>query len=107
MNNKYTDSLPPLPFSSYSSYPRSTSLLLYLPSPTGTNKKGKAAKTALNLFLHDRSTNLLEKDLMKAVKDVDLSRNIPGKVKLSAPHLHAAKAAGKSAAKDKKKNINS
>jgi len=73
----------------------------------GTNKKGKAAKTALNLFLHDRSTNLLEKDLMKAVKDVDLSRNIPGKVKLSAPHLHAAKAAGKSAAKDKKKNINS
>ena len=71
---------------------------------SGNNKKGKAAKTALNLFLHDRSTTSLEKDLLKAVKDVDLSRNIPGKVKLSAPHLHAAKAAGKSAAKEKRKN---
>jgi len=73
----------------------------------GTNKKGKAAKTALNLFLHDKSTSPLEKDLMKAVKDVDLSRNIPGKVKLSAPHLHAAKAAGKSAAKEKKRTFSS
>ena len=60
----------------------------------------------MNLFLHDRTTTPLEKDLMKAVKDVDLSRNIPGKVKLSAPHLHAAKAAEKSAAKEKKKTVN-
>ena len=69
--------------------------------------QGKAAKTALNLFLHDRTTSALEKDLMKAVKDVDLSRNIPGKVKLSAPHLHAAKSAGKSSAKEKTRSLTS
>lgn len=57
----------------------------------GTNKRGKAAKTALNIFLQDRAATQREKDLLKAVKDEQLARNIPGKVKLSAPRLLRAK----------------
>ncbi|XP_049952116.1 ribosome quality control complex subunit NEMF-like [Schistocerca serialis cubense] len=53
----------------------------------GTGKRGKAAKTALNVFLKDHTTTAREKDLIKSVKDEDLSRNIPGKVKISAPQL--------------------
>lgn len=29
-----------------------------------------------------------EKDLLKSVKDEAFARNLPGKVKVSAPHLH-------------------
>ncbi|XP_041469518.1 nuclear export mediator factor NEMF-like [Lytechinus variegatus] len=54
----------------------------------GTSKKGKAAKTSLNMFQHSKETTQREKDLFKGVKDADLSRNIPGKVKLSAPNLN-------------------
>lgn len=57
----------------------------------GTSKRGKAAKTAVNMFLHDRSITPREKDLLKAVKDEQLARNIPGKVKLSAPRAQAFK----------------
>lgn len=53
----------------------------------GTGKRGKAAKTALNIFLKDRNTSPREKDLIRSVKDEDLARNIPGKVKISAPQL--------------------
>nr|CAH7713770.1 unnamed protein product [Callosobruchus chinensis] len=53
----------------------------------GTGKRGKAAKTAVAMFLKDRSVTPREKDLLKAVKDEQLARNIPGKVKLSAPRL--------------------
>lgn len=53
----------------------------------GTGKRGKAAKTALNMFMKDRSSTQREKDLMKSVKDENLARNLPGKVKLSAPKL--------------------
>ncbi|XP_066993709.2 ribosome quality control complex subunit NEMF homolog [Anabrus simplex] len=53
----------------------------------GTGKRGKAAKTALNMFLKDRSATQREKDLIRSVKDEDLARNIPGKVKVSAPQL--------------------
>lgn len=49
----------------------------------GTNKRGKAAKTALESFLRDKEATQREKDLIKAVKDQDLARNFPGKVKLS------------------------
>ncbi|XP_022913769.2 ribosome quality control complex subunit NEMF homolog [Onthophagus taurus] len=55
----------------------------------GTSKRGKAAKTAVNMFLQDRTISAREKDLLKAVKDEQLARNIPGKVKLSAPRLQA------------------
>ncbi|KAM4663533.1 ribosome quality control complex subunit NEMF [Discoglossus pictus] len=53
----------------------------------GTQKKGKAAKTALNSFMHSKETSAREKDLLRSVKDTDLSRNMPGKVKVSAPNL--------------------
>ncbi|XP_030834468.1 nuclear export mediator factor Nemf isoform X1 [Strongylocentrotus purpuratus] len=57
----------------------------------GTGKKGKAAKTTLNMFQHSKETTPREKDLFKGVKDADLSRNIPGKVKLSAPNRNQKK----------------
>ncbi|CAN7991727.1 unnamed protein product [Ixodes hexagonus] len=57
----------------------------------GTGRRGKAAKTALTVFMHDRATSTRERDLLRASKDQDISRNIPGKVKLSAPHLQKHK----------------
>ncbi|XP_051867278.1 ribosome quality control complex subunit NEMF-like [Pristis pectinata] len=57
----------------------------------GTQKKGKAAKTALHNFLHSKEALQREKDLLRSVKETDLSRNIPGKVKVSAPNLLAKK----------------
>uniref|UniRef100_A0A4W3JBI0 Ribosome quality control complex subunit NEMF n=1 Tax=Callorhinchus milii TaxID=7868 RepID=A0A4W3JBI0_CALMI len=57
----------------------------------GTQKKGKAAKTALHSFMHSKDSTSREKDLFRSVKDTDLSRNIPGKVKVSAPNLLALK----------------
>lgn len=53
----------------------------------GTGKRGKAAKTALNVFLKDKLASQREKDLLKFVKDQELARNFPGKVKISAPQL--------------------
>ncbi|NXY62485.1 NEMF factor, partial [Callaeas wilsoni] len=57
----------------------------------GTQKKGKAAKIALHNFMQSREASAREKDLFRSVKDTDLSRNIPGKVKVSAPHLQNMK----------------
>lgn len=57
----------------------------------GTGRRGKAAKTALTVFVQDKSTSPRERDLLRACKDQDISRNIPGKVKLSAPHLQKRK----------------
>lgn len=53
----------------------------------GNGKRGKASKTALQMFLQDKKCSPREKDLLKAVKDETLARNIPGKVKISAPQL--------------------
>lgn len=53
----------------------------------GTGKRGKAAKTAVNIFLKERTTTAREKDLIRSVKDENLARNLPGKVKLLAPQL--------------------
>jgi len=53
----------------------------------GANKKGKATKTALGMFQASRDTNPQEMDHLRSVKDYDLSRNLPGRVKLSAPNL--------------------
>ena len=65
-------------------------------------------KTAIEIFLRDKATNQNEKDLIKALKvnfhliitlseqiicvylplkDQDVARNLPGKVKVSAPNL--------------------
>ncbi|CAD7084188.1 unnamed protein product [Hermetia illucens] len=53
----------------------------------GTGKRGKASKMALLMFSKDRACTQREKDLLKGVKEEALARNIPGKVKLSAPQL--------------------
>jgi len=53
----------------------------------GTGKWGKAAKTAVNMFLKERTTTAREKDLIRSVKGENLARILPGKVKLSAPQL--------------------
>jgi hypothetical protein len=57
----------------------------------GTSKRGKAVKTAMNMFMTDRATTAREKDLLRSMKEQDLARNLPGKVKLSAPQLHKNK----------------
>jgi NFACT protein C-terminal domain len=57
----------------------------------GTGKRGKAAKTALAIFLRDKTCSQREKDLLKSVKEQDLARNFPGKVRLSAPQMMKAK----------------
>ncbi|XP_034115608.1 ribosome quality control complex subunit NEMF homolog [Drosophila albomicans] len=53
----------------------------------GTGKRGKAAKVAINMFSKDKACNNREKDLLKSIKEEALARNIPGKVKISAPQL--------------------
>ncbi|XP_063895771.1 ribosome quality control complex subunit NEMF homolog [Helicoverpa armigera] len=57
----------------------------------GASKRGKAAKTAVQVFLRDKAGTPREKDLLKAVKEENIARNFPGKVKLSAPQLHKHK----------------
>eukprot|EP00106_Octopus_bimaculoides_P020519 XP_014787961.1 PREDICTED: nuclear export mediator factor NEMF-like [Octopus bimaculoides] len=57
----------------------------------GSTKRGKASKTALTMFSQDKTASSREKDLIKILKDCDISRNIPGKVKLAAPNLQKQK----------------
>ncbi|XP_051578777.1 ribosome quality control complex subunit NEMF-like isoform X1 [Myxocyprinus asiaticus] len=57
----------------------------------GTQKKGKAARTAVLNFIRGKDVSTREKDLFRSVKDTDLSRNMPGKVKVSAPNLLTVK----------------
>lgn len=57
----------------------------------GTGKRGKAAKTAMAVFMKDKEITLREKDLLKAVKEETIARNIPGKVKISAPQIQKLK----------------
>jgi len=51
----------------------------------GQGKKGKSVQTALKYFLYDKTATNLEKDLIKSIKDQDIARNMPGKVKLQLP----------------------
>ncbi|CAA7398591.1 unnamed protein product [Spirodela intermedia] len=53
----------------------------------GTAKKGKAAKTAMNLFSHIPEATGREKELMKACTDAELVASIVGNVKITAPGL--------------------
>lgn len=53
----------------------------------GTNKRGKAAKTCLSVFLFDKNASQRERDLLKSCKDQDFARNIPNKCKISAVNL--------------------
>lgn len=49
----------------------------------GNNRRGKAAKTALHLFTMDRNISQREKDLLKNAKDMDISKNLPAKIKIT------------------------
>lgn len=53
----------------------------------GTAKKGKAAKTAMNLFSHMPEATNREKELMKACTDPELVAAIIGNVKVTAAGL--------------------
>ncbi|KAJ4967979.1 hypothetical protein NE237_014680 [Protea cynaroides] len=53
----------------------------------GTAKRGKAAKTAMNLFSHMPETTTREKELMKACTDPELVAAIIGNVKITAAGL--------------------
>jgi hypothetical protein len=57
----------------------------------GFNRRGKAAKTALQLFLREKTATEREKDVLKAVKDQDISKNIPMKIKITASNLNSVK----------------
>ncbi|CAF1615595.1 unnamed protein product [Adineta ricciae] len=54
--------------------------------PGGVAKKGKNVQAALKFFAMDRTASQLEKDLIKTVKDQEVTRNLPsGKVKFVLP----------------------
>lgn len=57
----------------------------------GTARRGKTSKTALMMFLKDKNGTNQEKDLIKAIKHDSAARNMPGKVKLSAPQMQRLK----------------
>ncbi|KAL7080822.1 hypothetical protein ACP275_14G002100 [Erythranthe tilingii] len=67
----------------------------------GSLKKGKAAKTAMNLFNHTGEATTREKELMKACTDPELVAAIVGNVKVSAAGLTQLKQKQK---KNKKAN---
>lgn len=53
----------------------------------GSAKKGKAAKMAMNLFVHTQDALSREKELMKACTDAELVAAIVGNAKITAPGL--------------------
>ncbi|MED6145351.1 hypothetical protein PIB30_024397 [Stylosanthes scabra] len=69
----------------------------------GSLKKGKAAKTAMNLFSHMSEATSREKELMKACTDPELVASIIGNVKISAAGLTQLKQKQKKGKKSSKK----
>lgn len=67
----------------------------------GTTKKGKAAKTALNLFSHMGDATVREKELMKVCTDPELVAAIIGNVKITAAGLTQLKQKQKKSKKGK------
>ncbi|GLT34754.1 hypothetical protein SLA2020_092530 [Shorea laevis] len=68
----------------------------------GSAKKGKAAKTAMNLFSHMPEATNREKELMKACTDPELVAAIIGNVKITAAGLTQLKQKQKKSKKSKK-----
>lgn len=55
----------------------------------GTGKRGKAAKNAIALFQREKNASPEERNLLRVLAvDDQIARNIPGKVRVSAPHLN-------------------
>ncbi|XP_068662040.1 uncharacterized protein [Aristolochia californica] len=71
----------------------------------GTAKKGKAAKTAMNLFSHTPEVTTREKELMKACTDPELVAAIVGNVKITAAGLNQLKQKQKKGKKSSKQEI--
>ncbi|KRZ27456.1 Nuclear export mediator factor NEMF [Trichinella pseudospiralis] len=57
----------------------------------GTTKKGKAIKTAIDLFMHDRTAWPGLREFIKVIQEQDVARDFPGKVKVLAPNLHSVR----------------
>jgi len=57
----------------------------------GNMKKGKAAKTALSVFLHNPQATQQEKDLMRFLPDNDIIQTCLANVKVQTPGLFASK----------------
>ncbi|CAL9174295.1 unnamed protein product [Musa hybrid cultivar] len=70
----------------------------------GTAKKGKAAKTAMNLFNHMPEVTNREKELMKACTEPELVAAIVSNVKITAPGLTQLKQKQKKGKKSGKDN---
>lgn len=70
----------------------------------GTAKRGKAAKTAMNLFSHMSDVTTREKELMKACTDPELVAAIVGNAKITAPGLTQLKQKQKKGKKSGKSN---
>lgn len=51
----------------------------------GQSKRGKSAKTALSVYAADKAATGRERDLIKSLKDQDIGRNLPGRIKLAVP----------------------
>ncbi|CAA7043447.1 unnamed protein product [Microthlaspi erraticum] len=69
----------------------------------GSMKKGKAAKTAMNLFTHMTEAAVREKELMKACTDPELMAALVGNVKITAAGLTQLKQKQKKGKKSGKK----
>ncbi|XP_075104545.1 uncharacterized protein LOC107781168 [Nicotiana tabacum] len=68
----------------------------------GTVKKGKAAKTAMNLFSHMPEATSREKELMKACTDPELVAAVKGNVKITSAGLTQLKQKQKKSKKSNK-----
>lgn len=73
------------PYSSILSYKYKVKII------PGSSRRGKAAKTALQIFMHEKTATQREKDLLRSVKDQDISRNLPGKIKMSTASFKKVK----------------
>ncbi|KAH9406608.1 hypothetical protein TYRP_013589 [Tyrophagus putrescentiae] len=54
----------------------------------GNTRRGPASKTALSIFLKEKLATERERDLLKALKDTEMGRNMPGKVKILTSNLN-------------------
>ncbi|CAH8454677.1 unnamed protein product [Schistosoma turkestanicum] len=57
----------------------------------GTTKRGKASKMALFQFTSEKSTTNRERELIRAIKDEEVSRNFPGCVKLTLSQVKSSR----------------
>eukprot|EP00042_Codosiga_hollandica_P058711 m.889321 g.889321 ORF g.889321 m.889321 type:complete len:1153 (-) comp59941_c0_seq5:1399-4857(-) len=72
------------PYSAMSSYKYKIKLI------PGTTKRGRAGKLAMGAFLHQQDVSAHEKDLIKCIKDEEIVRCMPSKVKVMASAAVAA-----------------